>query len=43
MYKFDGYDPIGWVNQMEHHLFIYNITNDMAKLRVVVLYLDLER
>ena len=28
---------------MEHYLFLYNITNDLAKLQYVVLHLDQER
>jgi hypothetical protein len=40
--KFDGSDPIGWVNQMEHYFSLYNITDDLAKLRCGVLHLDQE-
>ena len=43
MNKFDGSDPAGWVTQMEHYFSIHNITYDMAKLRVAVLYFNLER
>ena len=31
--KFDGSDPTGWVTQMEHYFSLYNITDDLAKLR----------
>ena len=41
--KFDGSDPTGWVTQMEHYFSLYNITNDLAKLRYGVLHLDQER
>jgi hypothetical protein len=40
--KFDGSDPTGWVTQMEHYLSLYDITNDLAKLRYGVLHLDQE-
>jgi hypothetical protein len=39
---FDGSDPIGWVTQMEHYFSLYNITDDLAKLRYGVLHLDQE-
>jgi hypothetical protein len=41
--KFDGSDPTGWVTQMEHYFSLYNITDDLAKLRYGVLHLDQER
>jgi hypothetical protein len=41
--KFDGSNPTGWVTQMEHYFFLYNITDDLAKLRYGVLHLDQER
>ena len=41
--KFDGSDPTGWVTQMEHYFSLYDITNDLAKLRYGVLHLDQER
>jgi hypothetical protein len=41
--KFDGSDPTGWVTQMEHYFFLYDITDDLAKLRYGVLHLDQER
>jgi hypothetical protein len=40
--KFDGSDPTGWVTQMEHYFSLYDITNDLAKLRYGVLHLDQE-
>jgi hypothetical protein len=41
--KFDGSNPTGWVTQMEHYFSLYNITDDLAKLRYGVLHLDQER
>jgi hypothetical protein len=41
--KFDGSDPTSWVTQMELYFSLYNITDDLAKLRYGVLHLDLER
>jgi hypothetical protein len=41
--KIDGSDPTGCVTQMEHYFSLYNITNDLAKLRYGVLHLDQER
>jgi hypothetical protein len=41
--EFDGLDPTGWVTQMEHYFSLYDITDDLAKLRYGVLYLDQER
>jgi hypothetical protein len=41
--KFDGSNPTGWVTQMEHYFYLYNITNELAKLRYGVLHLDQER
>jgi hypothetical protein len=40
--KFDGSDSTGWVTQMEHYFSLYNITDDLAKLRYGVLHLDQE-
>jgi hypothetical protein len=41
--KFVGFDPIGWVTQMEHYFSLPNgITNDLMKLQLGVLYLDRE-
>jgi hypothetical protein len=40
--KFDGSDPTSWVTQMEHYFSLYNITDDLAKLRYGVLHLDQE-
>jgi len=41
--KFDGSDPTRWVTQMEHYFSLYNITDDLAKLRYGFLHLDQER
>jgi hypothetical protein len=41
--KFDGSDPTIWVTQMEHYFSLYNITDDLEKLRYGVLHLDQER
>jgi hypothetical protein len=41
--KFDGSDPIGWVNQMENYFSLYDITNDLDKIWYGVLHLDQER
>jgi hypothetical protein len=41
--KFDGSEPTGWVTQMEHYFSLYNIIDDLAKLRYGVLHLDQER
>jgi hypothetical protein len=38
MNKFDGFEP----SQMEHYFTLHGINNDMMKLRVGVLYLDVE-
>jgi hypothetical protein len=40
--KFDGSNPTGWVTQMEHYFSLYNITDDLAKLRYGFLHLDQE-
>jgi hypothetical protein len=42
MKKIDGSDPLGWVTQMEQYLCIRGITNDLHKVHVRVLYLDVE-
>jgi hypothetical protein len=41
--KFDGSDPTGWVTQMEHYFSLYDIIDDLARLRYGVLHLDQER
>ena len=41
--KFYGSDPTGWVTQMEHYLSLYDIIDELAKLRYGVLHLDQER
>jgi hypothetical protein len=40
--KFYGSDPMVWVTQIEHYLSLHDITNDLTKLRINVLYLDHE-
>jgi hypothetical protein len=40
--KFDGFDPTGWVTQMEHYFSLHGIIDELSKLRYDVLYLDLE-
>jgi hypothetical protein len=42
MNKFDGSDPSGWVTQMEHYFSLHGITDDLHKLKVGVLYLDVK-
>jgi hypothetical protein len=42
MNKFDGLDPLGWVTQMEHYFSLHGIIDDLHKLKVGVLYLDVE-
>jgi hypothetical protein len=42
MNKFDGSDPSGWVTQMEHYFSLHGIIDDLHKLHVGVLYLDVE-
>jgi hypothetical protein len=41
--NFDGFDPMGWVTQMEHYFSLHGITDELAKLCYVVLYLHIER
>jgi hypothetical protein len=41
--KFDGLDPTSWVTQMEHYFYLYDNTDDLAKLWYGVLHLDQER
>jgi hypothetical protein len=40
--KFDGSDPIGWVTQMEHYFSLYEINDELAKIRYGFLHLYLE-
>jgi hypothetical protein len=40
--KFDGFDTTGWVTQMDHYFSQHGITDELAKLRYVFLYLDPE-
>ena len=42
MHKFNGLDPIGWVDQMEQHFSLHSIEDDMLKLRIGVMYIDWE-
>ena len=42
MDKFDGDDSSSWVTQMEHYFSFHNIIVDLKKLKLGVLYLDLE-
>ena len=42
MHKFEGFDLAGWVSQMEHYFQLYNFTDPKTKLKVGVLYLDVE-
>jgi hypothetical protein len=41
--KFDGSDPTNWITQLEHYLFFYEITDELAKIRYGVLHLYQER
>jgi len=38
--KFDGSVPTSWVTQMEHYFYLHGITDKLAKLLYVFLYLD---
>jgi hypothetical protein len=40
--QFDGSNLLGWVTQMEHYFSIHGNTDDLHKLQVGVLYLDVE-
>jgi hypothetical protein len=42
MNKFDGSNIVGWLTQMGRYFSLHEITNDLMKLNVGVLYLDLE-
>lgn len=42
MHKFDGIDPIGWILQVEHFLFLHHINSNTKKYQVALLYLDAE-
>jgi hypothetical protein len=42
MNKIDGSNLVGWVTQIEHHLSLHIINNDLMKLNMGFLYLDLE-
>lgn len=43
MHQFEGSDPMGWVFQMEQYFKLHNITNPVLKVKIGVLYLDVER
>jgi hypothetical protein len=40
--KFDGWDAMGRVTQLEHYLSLHGITNELVKPCYNVLYLDLQ-
>jgi hypothetical protein len=40
--KFDGFDPTCWVTQMEDYFSMHGITDKLAKLCYVFIYLDPE-
>jgi hypothetical protein len=40
--KFDGLNPTGWVTQMEYYFSLQGIIDELTKIRIGVLYLDLE-
>jgi hypothetical protein len=40
--KFDGSNPTGWVTQMEHYFSLYDIMDELEKLKYGVLHLDLK-
>ena len=40
--KFDGFYSIGWVTQMENYFSLDGIKHDLQKLKIWVLYLELE-
>ena len=42
MHKFDGTNPVGWVSQMDHFFFLYNIYTNINNYQVALLYLDEE-
>jgi hypothetical protein len=42
MNKFDGSDPLGWVTQMKHYFSLHGIIDDLYKLHLGVLYLEVE-
>ena len=41
MDKFDGSNQLGWITQIERYFFLHD-NDDKMKLRVGVLYLDIE-
>jgi hypothetical protein len=42
MNKFDGSDPSMWVSQMEYYFSLHGIIDDIHKINMGVLYLDVE-
>jgi hypothetical protein len=38
--KFDGSNPIGWFIQMEIFFFLHDITDDLIKIHIGILYFD---
>jgi hypothetical protein len=38
--KFYGLDPTSWVTQMKHYFSLHDITFELNKLHIGVLYLD---
>ena len=42
MNNFDGSNGSGWVTHMEHYFSLHGIIDDMMKLQVGVLYLEVE-
>jgi hypothetical protein len=40
--KIDGSNLTRWATQMEHCFLLHGITNDLMKLCISVLYLDIE-
>jgi hypothetical protein len=42
MNKFDASNLLGWVTQMEHYFSLHGIIDDLHKLNMGILYLDVE-
>lgn len=42
MHKFEGSYPTGWVSQMEKYFHLHNIIDPKTKLKVRVIYLNVE-
>jgi hypothetical protein len=43
MQRFDDSDLTWWLSQMEHYFQLQNIIDHGIKVRIIVLYLDVER